>query len=300
MKTFFIKLASIAVIMLLIIVGMHIVKIIRSQDNLESTYSIDPQRDVLVVGSSDAGCSITEGAEFHNMVAWTSRSSISTISMRLKEFERRNQLGCVKTIIVPFSVKTLSIQADTVLSERFYSDLPMSWRYFGETPGSVFSLLRHVATHLRFPMGFTLSFEEVPVSKSLAERSDQERQEYFKKATALSKNMILEGNLIAGWENSVKSAIGEMLEICQRHDIRLVFYQAPFYEVFRRNVPKASLDKEAELIDWIRGKGIEYASDFCSLEERDYYDWVHLTLAGSLKFTKSLYSALNIPFTVEK
>ena len=281
--------------MVLVVLGMHVVTIVLSQEKVNSTYSIDEECDVLVMGSSDAGCSIVEGKEFHNKVAWTSMTTLPSILIRLREFERRNQLNHVKTLIVPFSVKSLSIYTDVVLSERYYSEFPMSWRYYGDYPGSVMGLVKYAATHLRFPMRFALSFESVPVRKSLVDRSVKERQEYFDKATGLSKNMILDGVLINGWEDSVKTSISEIHHICRKYNIRLVFYQAPFYDVFRKSVPIASVEKEREIVNWMRQVGIEYAEDFCKLDEKDYYDWVHLTSEGAIKFTRCMYKALNIP-----
>ena len=139
MVRFLSRLALLAAILLMVIIGMHAVAIWNMQDELKSAYTISPSTEVLFLGSSQTGCSIDEDESqtYRLRKLWVSETIAPSCLMRLRELERRGQLERVKTVVVPFNVNSVTVQTRQGYLWAWYLELPVSWPLrFPVQPGS--------------------------------------------------------------------------------------------------------------------------------------------------------------------
>ena len=89
------------------------------------------------------------------------------------------------------------------------------------------------------------------------------------------------------------AAYREMDEICRRHGIRFVVYKAPLLPAFERNLPVQTQDRIAAYEQRLHDMHIMYVKPQIELDERHFFDAVHLTMPGAKIFTEELFRQLN-------
>ena len=280
-------------ILLMIIIGMHVVAIRDMQSGVEKIYTLDPSTEVLFLGSSQVGCSIDEDEErvYHLRKLWVSETITPSCLMRLKEFERRGQLNGLKTVVVPFNVNSVTVQTKKGYLWAWYLELPVAWHYMDLLPYGKLDLAWYILCNLRFP--FKMLLEEFPPDrKSLAERPEA----YRKKVISVFKKDAQSCSGLAGGQDLLDllfDAYREMDEICRRHGIRFVAFKAPLLPAFERNLPAETQHRIAECEQRLRDMHIEYVKPQVELDERHFFDAVHLTIPGARIFTAELFRLLN-------
>ena len=292
MVKFLSRLALLAIILLMIIIGMHAVKIWNMQDEIKFAYTIAPSTEVLFLGSSQVGCSIDEDEErfYHLRKLWVSETITPSCLMRLKELERRGQLDHVKTVVVPFNVNSVTAQTRHGYLWAWYLELPVAWRYMDMLPYGKLELAWYILCNLRFPFRMLLQ-EFPPDRKSLAERPEAYRKKvismFRKGAQACSGRAVGQG-----LQERLFDAYREMDAICKRHGIRFVVYKAPLLPAFERNLPVETQDRIAAYERRLRDLHIEYVKPQIELDEKYFFDNVHLTMPGAKLFTAELFRLL--------
>ena len=292
MVRFVSRLALLAAILLMVIIGMHAVAIWNMQDDVKAAYKIVPSTEVLFLGSSQVGCSIDEDAErvYNLSKLWVSETITPSCLMRLKELERRGQLDGLKTVVVPFNVNSVTAQTKKGYLWAWYLELPVAWRYMDMLPYGKLDLAWYMLCNLRFP--FRMLLEEVPPEReALAERPEA----YRKKVISVFKKDAQACSGLAGEQNLLDLLFGayrEMDEICKRHGIRFVVYKAPLLPAFERNLPVETQNRIAAYERRLRDMHIEYVKPQIELDERHFFDAVHLTMPGAKLFTAELFRLL--------
>ena len=293
MVKFLSRVAALAAILLMIIIGMHAVAIRNMQSGVEKIYTLNPSTEVLFLGSSQVGCSIDEDAErvYHLRKLWVSETITPSCLMRLKELERRGQLDGLKTVVVPFNVNSVTAQTRNGYLWAWYLELPVSWHYMDMLPYGKLELAWYMLCNLRFP--FKMLLEEFPPDrKSLAERHEA----YRRKVISVFKKDAQACFGIAGGQDLLDllfAAYREMDEICRRHGIRFVVYKAPLLPAFERNLPVETQDRIAAYEQRLHDMHIMYVKPQIELDERHFFDAVHLTMPGAKIFTEELFRQLN-------
>lgn len=292
MVKFLSRLALLAAILLMIIIGMHVVKIWNMQDEIKSAYTISPSTEVLFLGSSQVGCSIDEDKEgvYHLRKLWVSETITPSCLMRLKELERRGQLDHVKTVVVPFNVNSVTAQTKKGYLWAWYVELPVSGRHMDMLPYGKLELAWYMLCNLRFPFRMLLE-ESPPDRQALIERPESYRKKVisiFKKDAQTCSGCAVGQDL----QERLFDAYREMDEICRRHGIRFVLYKAPLLPAFERNLPAETQDRIAAYERRLRDMHIEYVKPQIELDERYFFDSVHLTMPGAKLFTAELFRLL--------
>ena len=95
-----------------------------------------------------------------------------------------------------------------------------------------------------------------------------------------------------GWEERLFDAYREMDDICRRHGIRFVVYKAPLLPAFERNFPAETQAQIAAYEQRLCDMHIEYVKPQIELDERYFFDNVHLTMPGAKLFTADLFRLL--------
>ena len=292
MVKFLSKLALLAAILLIVIIGMHAVAIWNMQDAVEAIYTIDPSTEVLFLGSSQVGCSIDEDEDkvYNLRKIWASYTIVPSCLMRLRELERRGQLDHLKTVVVPFNVNSVLAQNKKEYLGAWYRELPVSWRHMDLLPYSRLELAWYILCNLRYPIMMILA-EEPPEREGLASRPEA----YRNKVLATFRQNARETRACGSapeWEERLFGAYREMDEICKRHGIRFVVYKAPLLSEFERNLPAETQKQVAAYEQGLRDMHIEYVKPQIELDERHFFDDVHLIKSGAKLFTAALFSLL--------
>ena len=293
MVKFLSRLAAVSAILLMIIIGMHAVAIWNMQDEVNAVYKIDASTEVLFLGSSQVGCSIDEDAErvYRLRKLWVSETITPSCLMRLKELERRGQLDGLKTVVVPFSIYSVTSLGKNGYLWAWYLELPVSWRYMDMLPYGKLDLAWYMLCNQRFP--FRMWLEEVPPEReALAERPEAYRNKMLLQFRKEAREMRACGSA-PGWEERLFDAYREMDDICRRHGIRFVVYKAPLLPAFERNFPAETQAQIAAYEQRLCDMHIEYVKPQIGLDERHFFDSVHLTMPGAKIFTEELFRQLN-------
>ena len=292
MVKFLSRLAAVSAILLMIIIGMHAVVIWNMQDEVNAVYKIDASTEVLFLGSSQVGCSIDEDEEqiYHLRKLWVSETITPSCLMRLKELERRGQLDGLKTVAVPFNIYSVTSLGKNGYLWAWYLELPVSWRYMDMLPYGKLDLAWYVLCNQRFPFRMLLE-EEPPEREALAERPEAYRNKMLSQFRKEARKMRAYGS-VPKWEERLFDAYREMDEICRRHGIRFVVYKAPLLPEFERNFPAETQERIAAYEQRLRDMHIKYVKPQIELDEKYFFDAVHLTMPGAKLFTAELFRIL--------
>ena len=292
MVKFLSRLALLAAILLMVIIGMHAVAIWNMQDDVEAIYTIDPSTEVLFLGSSQVGCSIDEDEDkvYHLRKIWASYTIVPSCLMRLRELERRWQLDHLKTIVVPFNVNSVLAQNKKEYLGAWYRELPVSWRHMDLLPYSRLELSWYILCNLRYPFMMVLA-EEPPEREGLASRPEAYRNKMLTTFRQNARETRACGSA-PEWEERLFGAYREMNDICKRHGIRFVVYKAPLLPEFERNLPAETQKQVAAYEQRLRDMRIEYVKPQVELDERHFFDDVHLIKSGAKLFTADLFRLL--------
>lgn len=294
MKRFVFTLLGLSFAMILVIAVMHIAAMWQLREKVETAYTLDPSCDVLVIGSSQVGCSIDASPEFHNNVLWVSDTISPSILMRLKELERHGQLDKVKTLVVPFNF--ISVTSLTMYKYKWawYQELPVSWRYLDMLPCSTLEFFCFVAGNLRCPLMMHVK-DGVPVRDPLTKRPEAYRKKVIDEFVNSANEMTGIRGEIPDWEERFLACYSAMKAVCDRHQIRFVVYQPPLLKQYYDALSPECLSQESELISKLQALGIEYVATPRDYPESLFFDGVHMVISGARQFTEDLYSRMNIP-----
>ena len=133
--------------------------------------------------------------------------------------------------------------------------------------------------------------EEPPEREGLASRPEA----YRNKMLATFRQNARETRACGSapeWEEHLFGAYREMDELCRRHGIRFVVYKAPLLQEFERNLPAETQNRIAVYEQRLRDMHIEYVKPQIELDERYFFDNVHLTMPGAKLFTADLFRLL--------
>lgn len=301
MVRFLSRLALLAAILLMVIIGMHAVVIWSMQDDVEAIYTVDPSTEVLFLGSSQVGCSIDEDEDkvYNLRKIWASYTIVPSCLMRLRELERRGQLDHLKTVVVPFNVNSVLAQNKKEYLGAWYRELPVSWRHMDLLPYSRLELAWYILCNLRYPIMMILA-EEPPEREGLASRPEAYRNKMLATFRQNARNVRAREDAPddadpLGSPLTIKHLFGayqEMSDICKRHGIRFVVYKAPLLQEFERNLPVETQNQISAYEQRLRDMHIEYVKPQIELDERHFFDDVHLIKSGAKLFTAALFSLL--------
>ena len=301
MVRFLSRLALLAAILLMVIIGMHAVVIWSMQDDVEAIYTVDPSTEVLFLGSSQVGCSSDDDddKDYNRRKIWASYTSVPSCLMRARGRERRGQLDHLKTVVAPFNVTSVLAQNKKEYLGAWYRELPVSWRHMDLLPYSRLELAWYILCNLRYPIMMILA-EEPPEREGLASRPEAYRNKMLATFRQNARNVRAREDAPddadpLGSPLTTKHLFGayrEMSDICKRHGVRFVVYKAPLLSEFERNLPAETQKQVAAYEQRLRDMHIEYVKPQIELDERHFFDDVHLIKSGAKLFTADLFRLL--------
>ncbi len=144
--------------------------------------------------------------------------------------------------------------------------------------------------NLRCPYRMILS--EVPPDRdALATRPEAYRRKMLAQFRQTAREAQACGTC-PDWERRLFDAYREMDELCKRHGIRFVVFKAPLLPDFEHNIPEEERDRMFAYEQRLGDMGIEYVKPQVELDERHFFDDVHLVMSSAELFTVELFRHL--------
>lgn len=268
-----------------------VLRISSYKGEVESTMHLQPWQKIVFVGDSHIGCTFVEDEKYENYVLWESSMPQQFTLMRLRDMEKRGVLADVEMLILDFGLQSIGQQRTRRMKEFWWRMIPITIYHNDILP---LSLIDKAAQFCRHPRGRIHIKEEMPEANiSILSRSQKEREDDFQKmAEAHFEWINNEQDMCANWEQSLKCAIDEIYDICNRNSIQIVFITAPLTSYYVRAIPDNVNAKLREFTDYIKAKGIPYYDLRDWGEDDDFRDSFHFRLDGAKKFTEWFFAEI--------
>lgn len=294
MKKFVLKLVAFGATIVLAIIALHIGTILVCRAEMDGVYRLNPDQDVLFLGSSQMGCAIEESPRFHNKSIWMSNTISQSCLLRLLELERRGQLENVKVLAMPFHVFSITTQSRFIFEWAWYQELALTWRHLDMLPCTATKFLSFMVSNLRLPLA--IHVESKPPSRpGLSSRPKSHQDKFYRNCAAEAERLTTVAGDYEGWERSFYGAHRRIKEICNRHGIRFVLFRAPVLPYFDHRIPESGQAMVEAAVAHLRDMGIEYVDTEHEIPEKYFFDNVHLIKEGATIFTEDLYRRMKIP-----
>lgn len=294
MKKFTIKIFLVAFLIAVVVSGAVVRDVVKAIKESRSAYAATPQRDVLVLGSSQVGCSIVEDRRFHNKVIWRSQTVPESFLARLLELECRLALKDVKTLIVYFNSQVYRNHFDGVRN-AMYRELPLAWKYSDVYGVSRLSLICYMVQNFKFPFDIHL-IERAPFTRPRVTGKSKIAFDEFETNVVNSARNFAEPKDREAQVRRLMWVYDELKNICDRHAIRFVVVDYPTYPLFEEHQPDFVKEDVATVFRHLKEAGVtchvarRYPKEF-------YCDTIHMTGYSPDQYTHDLYADLGLPIT---
>ncbi|MBO7720824.1 MAG: hypothetical protein J6T01_00290 [Kiritimatiellae bacterium] len=224
---------------------------------------------------------------------WVSDALTETFLMRLKEFERRGQLGGgVKTVVVPFNFVTFTRQKADSIKWSWYKELPVSVRYLDMLPCSKLEFARYIACNLRYPLPMLLQSGFPKGRTSIARLPERRREKNLSMFENEGRSIVLGKDSLPNWEGRIFGAYREMKEICTRNGTGFAILRMPVLPQYRNATGDDVRELEDEFVKRFRNDGMEVLEVKVDLTAADFFDNVHLVESGRAVLTERVIARL--------
>ena len=292
MKKLLLKLSLVVMASCAVVVAVVLHDTLKALEESEQAYSATSVRDVLVVGSSQEGCSIVESERFKSKVLWVSQTVPASYLSRLFELERRGALGGVKTLIVYFNDQVYRLYSDNEIKFAMSIELPLSWRYCDVYGVSRMRLLGYMMQNLRFPLNIRLA-ERAPDERPSVVKKCKKDFVKFESDTARSAKSFVAPVHRDERIRRLSEVYARMKEVCDRHHIQMIVVDYPSYPVFEDMQPEF-VKKDVETV-YRNMKAMGITCHVARRYPKSFYcDYVHMTRTAADQFTRDLWEDLGL------
>ena len=292
MRRFVLNIICFGFVFVLLVAAMHLTAVCAFQRKVDRDYQIAPERNIVFIGSSQVGCAIEENAVFSNRVIWVNATTPICWLMNLKELERRNWLKSVKKVVVPYNlIMPLQLYHDAIAWD-WYHELPISFRYMSMLPLEKLSFIWYVARNQRFP--FKMESQSIlPMGRPAISSYDSKCQERYR-AGAIddAKGKVLGKGCLDGWKDLLFGAYEQMSEVCKKNGVDFVIYRQPVLDVFYDNLSLEFKMFEKSFYQRMESLGIKVLYMPESLGAESFFDVVHMSDDGRMRFTNDIMCRL--------
>lgn len=291
MRGFIVRLVVFCCFILSLIVCTVVGETILTRSQMHPVYDISIGVKTLFLGSSQMGCSIVEQPEYENYVLWSSEKTIYSSLARLRELEKRGQLGKIKNCVVYWNLMTLQQQRVEDVNRSWWSEFPVTWNRCADFPSSGWSKLTWAMEHLQWPMDFSVKSLVPDRQYVVAEQSEAWKKNFYDSLT----NQVVRfkvADLAPGWREATKHCYLEMARICRAHGIRFIVVGFPMLNAISPFYSAEHHDAVRQIASFLRENGIEYVPYEGSCDETVFFDDVHMIRRTAEDYTSRLYKLL--------
>lgn len=292
MKPFVMRVAFLAALWGVLIVGIAVFRIWRWQPEMRRCHSMGQGRDVLFIGDSHVGCSISTAPKFHNRVIWMGGLGHQFTYMRLLEMDRLGELDKVKTLVLEAGYPIFCEQEKDRLMRNWKTLLPLSWRYASLLPISRFELYVRLTSDVLD--GIEL-IHDAPANFELLRQAQSWRAKNLKQEFDTHYGWMGHPDKMAiGWEVNLMTALQGIKSICHKKNIRLIFYSSPLSSFYRERITQRHEELFNRHAALVRSLGCELFDCRSSCPDSEFMDTHHLRQACNGRFTECLYGLLGL------
>lgn len=296
MKKFVLLVVIFAALAVLLVMTISCIRYSMLESYAQKKFHAEEWQRILVLGDSHAECGFVEDRDFQIKMLTYHSTPLNVSLMRLKELERRGGLENIKACVVNFWYANanghITVKAQ---QESVWRMMPYSLRYRKFIPLRDKDLYGYLIKQI---VGHPENLPPVVTDSSkrkecilFQNRDSDWRNDNVNKAITRHygwKNKST-GKIICDPDEYYNTVIGEMKEICDKHEIKLIFYSAPLTKEYNDKVPQWAKQNLKERAEWLEGMGIAYY-DYINRGTTDMFaDADHLCLAGARKFTRMFY-----------
>ena len=292
MKKFVFRLVVAVTIMIVVVVIMYLPPFFAAERQIDEVYTIPHGTEMLFIGASNVGYSIYNDPGLKMKMIWVSGTCPLSILMRLRELERRRQLDSIKVCLIPMDISSFSAQTNEKLNWALYKELPLSLRYPEMFPEGRLAFAAYILRNLRSKAPFAVT-EKAPDRPGLPDNSDNYRDYIYRLMKKEATELVHLTEDAPAAARSLLDCIGQIKEVCVRHDIRLVAFRSPYLPLFRDSIPKSCWDEFYFYAKKLEGMSIEFVEIHLNLGEEYFFDHKHLTEVGAKIFTEKLIEELH-------
>ena len=259
------------------------------QKDVEETFSVPEGVQVVGVGNSHVGCTLSEADEFRLKTIWDTGMSFPFHYIRFRELERRGVFDRVKVCVVDCDTPALDYYYGEAVWKNLQWTLPFAWRYLEYVPLPRLVLIRGLLFDVHPRTTFQIAVErpwEVPNWTTW----DPERKK------ACFRNLYGAGWQTPQdwdspiypphWRGHLFSLILDMKARCDRHGVRLIFLATPLASDDPGRTNPVVRDRVSAVAEKIRSMGIEYYDYRTAYPDEKMRDAGHLLLASAREFTE--------------
>lgn len=269
------------------------IRILWWQPKVAALLHNEPWQKILFVGDSHIGCTFIENRQYCNRTVWAAALPHQFALIWLLDMERLGTLAGVNTVVIDIGNQSFAEQEKSLMMTIWQRQIPISWRYSRMVPLGLFDKISGVVrcSEKIAIMEGKISTNDIPITS----RTINERDADFAHNAYHFGWSIRPEKMCAGWNRSLSEAIDEIIAVCKRNNVRLVFFTAPLTTYYRA----AMLPSEKQILrrytDRIASSGVEYydLSEWCA--DNEFRDCHHLTYSGAKRFTERFFKEILRP-----
>lgn len=273
-----------------------VLRVVGWESARRDSMSLRRDQKVLMIGDSHIGCSFVEERKYGNKVIWESAAAQQYTWMRLQDMERSGILKNVDTVVLDLGLQSFGQQTVACMEEHWWRMIPITWRYPDALPMSYAHRFLYLLNNLsgRIHIIEALPTNNVSVlDRALsAEKLAQDARDHMRWVDAPER-------MCSGWEQSIRRAIGGIVDVCRRNHIRLVFFSSPLPSFYRKEITDKAESVLSSFTQYVLSQGVEYYDLRNWSEDRCFMDCHHLTHDGAAKFTERFFKEILNRVTVD-
>lgn len=290
MKKFVAKLIAAVIVGVILVLVAWICRIFYWESKVRDVYTIDPSTKVIFIGNSHTGKSWKELKDFNNKVLWRSSECFLFSEMRLSELERRHQLDNVEVCVMNFDGPSMTFFNDDQIKSDILAEAPVSIKHLGIFPISKTSLLIEALEYANKQI--CVQERNPELTKSWISRTGEEKAAHLKRIYDVFPVDWQDPYYTREWETILMCSVERVRMICERNNIRLIFFAAPLVAENPELVDDYRFDKINSVIQKVKDMGIEFYDFRRSCPDSRFMDSHHLHDDGAEAFTREFFSTV--------
>lgn len=275
------KIAVGLIFVVVLIISTIAARMLQCKDAFDETYRLKDDDKILVIGSSQAGCSFNRKDGYR--ILWVEASPPQIVMFRLQEFIARNKRqDNLRLVVTDFGPQTFCLQSKERTPRFWYREFPLTLPHICDMPCSYFDFLTFIVTNLQMPFNFNQRWDGGG-RPSLADKSDEWKKEMLQVDLKSHYYHYADSTINFGdWKERTVSPYLAMQEICNQNNLRLVVLVSPTTRYYQESIPEVANAVFAEACKFLSDKGVCIVDlRTLNLDDVFFCDAIHLTEAGA-------------------
>ena len=267
--------------------------------DVEETFSVPEGVQVVGVGNSHVGCTLSEADEFRLKTIWDTGMSFPFHYIRFRELERRGVFDRVKVCVMDCDTPALDYFCKADAWQNAKWTLPFSWRYLDVVPISRASLVANLLSDVHFGMRFQLASDVPPDSKPWPTWTPDRKEIAMRGLYGRNWRTPFDWDsdcYLPDWRERFFGLVKDLQARCARHGVRLVFIMTPLASDDPGRTNPLIWNRISDMAERLREMGCECHDYRTACPDDKFRDSGHLLRSSAHEFTRRFYAdVLKLP-----